>query len=78
MDKKFSGGYVGLAALMIVVMLIVYFAAQQYLKFAESKHKVIPAEEQVDRGSPYTASDESPIDRAWGAKSTIETKYWGE
>jgi predicted lipid-binding transport protein (Tim44 family) len=78
MDTKHSGGFAGLIALMIAVMVIVYLAATQYMKFAQSKHQIIPAEEQAERadqGDTYTASDQSPIERAQGAKSTLEVRY---
>lgn len=75
MNKKTNGGFAALIAIMIGVMIVVFLMAQQYQRYAERNHDIIPAEEQgqlTDRES--STSSGSPKDRANNARSILEAR----
>jgi hypothetical protein len=58
--RRLSGGFLTLIALMIAVMIGIFFAAKQYQQMAERNH------DPIDR--------QSAVDAAWGAKTQLEIR----
>lgn len=68
MNKTYSGGYIGLLAILITVAIIAYIMIKQY----ESYGMIQPEISAKPLGSDNTTDIVSPIQRAKDVKSMVE------